>query len=114
MSIGFGHIWVPNHLDKSSLGGVVGKEAQVEKVKERIIDEEMTVTVDNYLKCLAVQKSRKMGQYMERDIWSVAGFFKKGQSGAWTSAAKDADEDEDERMQKEKSSRRLAGVESGE
>lgn len=51
---------------------------------------------------------------MEGDIWSVAGFFKKGHSGAWTSAAKDADEDEDERMQKEKSSRRLAGVESGE
>lgn len=60
MSIGFGHIWVPDHLDKSSFGGVVGKEAQVEKVKERIRDgEEMTVTVDNYLKCLAVQKKRQ-------------------------------------------------------
>ena len=47
-------------LDKSSFGGVVGKEAQVEKVKERIRDgEEMTVTVDNYLKCLAVQKKRQ-------------------------------------------------------
>ena len=58
MSIGFGHIWIPDRLDKSSFGGVVGKETQVEKVKERIIDgEEMTVTVDNYLKCLAVQKA---------------------------------------------------------
>ena len=38
----------------------MGKEAQVEKVKERIRDgEEMTVTVDNYLKCLAVQKKRQ-------------------------------------------------------
>lgn len=44
----------------------------------------------------------------------MAGFFKKGHSGAWTSAAKDEDEDEEERMQKEKSLRRLGGVESGE
>ena len=81
MSIGFGHIWIPDHLDKRSFGGVVGKEAQVEKLKERIIDgEEMTVTVDNYLKCLAVQKGRNMGQYMEGNVWSVAGFLKEGHS----------------------------------
>lgn len=79
MSIGFGHIWVPDHLDKSSFGGVVGKEAQVEKIKERIRDgEEMTVTVDNCLKYLAVQK--KAGKW--DNIWKETsdqwqGFLKK-------------------------------------
>lgn len=76
MSIGFGRIWIPDHLDKSSFGGVVGKEAQVEKVKERIIDgEEMTVTVDNYLKCLAVQKGRNI--YGRKCLVS-GGVFKRG------------------------------------
>ena len=79
MSIGFGHIWVPDHLDKSSFGGVVGKEAQVEKIKERIRDgEEMTVTVDNCSKYLAVQKKQENGTiYGRRHLISGRVFLKR-------------------------------------
>lgn len=71
-------MWIPGNLDKSSFGGVMGKGAQVENVRGRIIGgEEIIVTVDNYLfACLAVQRSREMGQYLEGDVWSMAGFLK--------------------------------------
>lgn len=89
-------MWIPGNLDESSFGGVVGKGAQVENVRGRIIGgEEIIVTVDNYLFAMfCCSKKQGNGTIPGGRCLVNGGVFKMvGHSGTCTPADEDAGED---------------------